>query len=142
MRAFVREWSPLIAALLVVLSIVYNGISIRTHTGGVQERLATLEKNIESIHNIIAGEQGLVVLLKSLDERVNERLQNLVVQQDKSLERHEQDVLNTQNALQVLKSNVDAILSVTQRMEYIEEILLDVQGRIEEIRRQQNRANR
>ena len=142
MRAFVQEWSPLIAALLVVLSIVYNGISIRTHTGGVQERLATLEKDIESIHTAIAGEQGLVVLLKGLDERVNERLQNLVVQQDKSLERHEQDVLNTQNALQVLKSNVDAILSVTQRMEYIEEILLDVQGRIEEIRRQQNRANR
>src|SRR5262245_19551457 len=75
MRAFVQEWSPVIAALLVVLSIVYIGISIRTHTGGVQERLATLEKNIESIHNTIEGEQGIVVLLKSLDGRVNEQLQ-------------------------------------------------------------------
>jgi hypothetical protein len=52
MRAFLQEWSPLIAALLVVISIIYIG---GKNTQRVQERLAILEKNMESIRNAIEG---------------------------------------------------------------------------------------
>ncbi len=141
MRAFLQEWSPLIAALLVVLSIVYTSSALRTHTGGVQERLATLEKNMESIRSAIEGNQGIAVRLATLDLRVHEKLQNLIVQQDTSIERHAQDASNTQDAFQALKNTVDTIFTMTQRIEFVEEMLLDMQGSIEDIRKQQNKTN-
>jgi len=141
MRAFVQEWSSFIAALLVVMSIVYTGITIRTHTSGVQERLATLEKNMESIRTAIEGNQGIAVHLATLDLRVNEKLQNLSVQRDKYIEHHEQDAFNTQDAFQALKNTVDTIFDMTQRIEYIEETLLDMQASIEDIKKQQNKGN-
>ncbi len=79
MRTFLQGWSPLIAALLVVISIVYTGSTIRSHTSGVNDRLTTLEKNIESIRNAIEGNQGIAVHMATLDLRVNEKLQNLIV---------------------------------------------------------------
>jgi len=45
------------------------------------------------------------------------------------------------DAFQALKSNVDTILNVTQRIEYIEETLLDMQGSIEDMKKQQNKAS-
>src|SRR5262249_3678595 len=80
MRTFVQQWSSLIAALLVVFSIVYTGSILRIHTGRVQEKLATLEKNVESIRNAIEGNQGFTMRLATLDLSVNEKLQNLIVQ--------------------------------------------------------------
>ena len=141
MRTFVQQWSSLIAALLVVLSIVYIGSTIRTHIGGVQERLATLEKNIESIRNAIEGNQGFAVRLATFDLSVNEKLQELIVQRDLHIERNEQDAFNTQDAFQALKNTVNTIFSMTQRIEFVEEILLDMQAGIEDIRKQQNKGN-
>jgi len=67
MRAFLQEWSSLIAALLVVISIFYTGSTIRTYTGGVNDRLSNLEKHIESIRNALEGNQGIVVRIATLD---------------------------------------------------------------------------
>ena len=141
MRTFLQEWSPLIAALLVVISILYTGSTIRSHTGGVNDRLTTLEKHIESIRNAIEGNQGIIVRVATLDLRMNERLQNLTTQRDNDLERHGQEWSNMQNALDALKNNVDAILNVTQRIENLEELLLDLQASIESLKKQQNKEN-
>jgi len=139
MRAFLQEWSPLIAALLVVISIVYTSSTIQTHTGGVNDRLATLEKHIESIRNALEGNQGIAVRVATLDFRVNEKLQNLIVQRDSSMERDEQNGFNTQDAFQTLKNTVDTIFNMTQRIESIEEMLLDVQAGVESIKKQQHK---
>ncbi len=136
-----QQWSSLIAALLVVLSIVYTGSTIRTHTSGVQERLATLEKNLASIRNAIEGNQGIAAHIATLDLRVNEKLQNLIVQRDIAIERNAQKSFDVQDAFQVLKNNVDTILNMTQRIEYIEETLLDMQASIEDMKKQQNKGN-
>jgi hypothetical protein len=141
MRAFVQGWSPLIAALLVVISIVYTGSTIQIHTVGVNDRLTTLEKNMESIRHAIEGNQGIAARIATLELRVNEQLHNLSVQQEKSLEQNAQKVSDAQNAFQALKNTVDTILSMTQRIEYIEETLLDMQVSIEDIKKQQNKAN-
>jgi Mg2+ and Co2+ transporter CorA len=140
MRGFLQQWSVLIAALLVVLSIVSTRSTIRTHTGGVNDRLSTLEKNIESIRNALAGDQGMAARITTLDLRVNEKLQNLIVQKDTYLEHDEQDISITQETFQALKNTVDTIFTMTQRIEFVEEILLDVQASMESIRKQQNKT--
>jgi hypothetical protein len=137
MRAFLQGWSPLIAALLVVISIIYTG---GKNTQKVQERLAILEKNVESIRNAIEGNQGLDVRLTTLDLQVNEKLQNLIVQRDNYIERNENDAFNTQDAFFTLKNTVDTIFNMTQRIEFVEEMLLDMQAGIEDIRKQQNKG--
>jgi hypothetical protein len=67
MGVFLKEWSPLLAALLVVISIIYTGMTIRTHTDSIQGRLTAAEKNIESIRNAIEGNQGVIVRIETLD---------------------------------------------------------------------------
>ena len=138
MRTFLQGWSPLIAALIVVITILYTG---GKNTKIVQERLAILEKNMESIRNAIEGNQGIDVRLATLDLHVNEKLQNLIVQRDNYIERSEDDVLTTQDAFFTLKHTVDTIFTMTQRIEFVEEMLLDMQAGIEAIRKQQNRGN-
>jgi hypothetical protein len=138
MRAFLQGWSPLIAALIVVITILYTG---GKNTKIVQERLAILEKNMESIRNAIEGNQGIDVRLATLDLHVNEKLQNLIVQRDNYIERSEDDVLTTQDAFFTLKNTVDTIFNMTQRIEFVEEMLLDMQAGIEAIRKQQNGGN-
>jgi hypothetical protein len=141
MRAFLQEWSPLIAALLVVISIVYTDSTIRTHTSGVNDRLTTLEKNIESIRNAIEGNQGIAVRISILDLRMDEKLQNLIVQRDNYIEHNGQEWLNVQNAFDTLKNTIDTIFNMTQRIESVEEMLLDVQASIESLKKQQNKEN-
>jgi hypothetical protein len=103
--------------------------------------LTTLEKHIESIRNAIEGNQGMAVRMAALDLRVNEKLQNLIAQRDSSMERDEQNVFNTQDAFQTLKNTVDTIFTMTQRIESIEEMLLDVQAGVESLKKQQNKEN-
>ena len=144
MGFFVKEWSPLLAALLVVLSVIYTGKTLRTNTDSMQGRLAAVEKNIASIRNAIEGNQGVIVRIATLDVRMGEKLQNLIAQRDNYLEQSGQEWFNIQemrDAFQALKSNVDTILNVTQRIEYIEETLLDMQGSIEEMKKPQNKAS-
>ena len=136
-----QQWSPRIAAFLVVISIIYTGSTIRTHTGGVNDRLSTLEKHIESIRNAIEGKQGMIVRIATLDSGVNEKLQNLIVQRDSYIEQNKQRLFDVQNEFQALKNNVDTILNMTQRIEYIEEMLLDVQASIESMKKQQNKES-
>jgi len=131
MRGFLQQWSVLIAALLVILSIVYTRSTIRTYTGGVNDRLSTLEKNIESIRNALEGNQGIAALIATLDLRVNEKLQNLLVQQDNNIE--------AQDTFQALRNTIDTIFTMTQRITFVEEMLLDMQASIESIRKQQNK---
>jgi hypothetical protein len=138
MRAFLQGWSPLIAALLVIVSVIYTG---GKNTRSVQERLAILEKTMDSIRNAIEGNQGIDVRLTALDLHVNEKLQNLIVQREGYIERNEYDVLNTQDEFFTLKNTVDTIFSMTQRIEFVEEMLLDMQAGIEDIRKQQNKGN-
>jgi hypothetical protein len=138
MRSFVQGWSPLIAALLVIVSVIYTG---GKNTRSVQERLAILEKTMDSIRNAIEGNQGIDVRLTALDLHVNEKLQNLIVQREGYIERNEYDVLNTQDEFFTLKNTVDTIFSMTQRIEFVEEMLLDMQAGIEDIRKQQNKGN-
>ena len=138
MSVFLKEWSPLLAALLVVISIMYTSMTIRTHTDSIQGRLTAVEKNIESLRNAIEGNQGVIVRIATLDLRVNGKLQSLMTQRDNSLEHDEQASFNIQNEFQSLKNNVDTILNITQRIGYIEEVLLDMQGSIEEMKKQQN----
>jgi len=57
---FLQQWSPLLAALLVIISVVHTGMILRKTRESVQERRATLEKNIESIRNVLEGHQGMV----------------------------------------------------------------------------------
>ena len=72
---------------------------------------------------------------------MNEKLQNLIVQRDTAIERNAQKSFDVQDAFQVLKNNVDTILNMTQRIEYIEETLLDMQASIEDMKKQQNKGN-
>ena len=141
MRAFLQGWSPLIAALLAVISVIYTGMTLEKNTERVQERLTTLEKNIASIRNAIEGNQGIDVRIETLDVRVNEKLQNLIVQRDNYIERNEQDMFNTQDAFHALKNTIDTILNMAQRIEFVEEMLLDMQASIEDMRKQQNKGN-
>ena len=53
MRDFVQQWSALIAAVLVVFSIVSTRNTLRTQLGGVQDRLTALEKHLASIGNAL-----------------------------------------------------------------------------------------
>src|SRR5262245_54122635 len=108
MRDFVQQWSALIAAVLVVLSIVSTRSTLRTQVGGIQDRLTALEKHMESIRNALDGNQGIGVRMATLDVRVNEQLQKLLAQRETSLERHEQDTFTTQDAVQALQTTVDA----------------------------------
>ncbi len=75
----------------------------------------------------------------TLDFRVSEKLQNLIVQRDNYIERTGQEWANVQNALDALKNTVETIFNMTQRIESIEEMLLDVQASIESMKNQQNK---
>ena len=70
---------------------------------------------------------------------MNEKLQNLIVQRDNYIERHGQEWSNVQNSFDTLKNTVDTIFNMTQRIESIEEMLLDVQASIESMKKQQNK---
>ena len=142
MRGFVQQWSALIAALLVVLSIVSTRSTLRTQVGGVQDRLTALEKHLESIRSALEGQQGIGVRMTTLDLRVNEQLQKLMAQRENAIERHGQDALNTQDTLQALQTTVDTIATMTQRIAFVEEMLLEMQGSLAEMRQQRTNANR
>src|SRR5215813_1189027 len=45
MRGFLQQWSVLIAALLVLLSILYTRSTILTHPGGANHRLSPLQND-------------------------------------------------------------------------------------------------
>ena len=62
---------------------------------------------------------------------MNEKLQNLTVQQDNYIE--------VQDNFQTLKNTVDTIFTMTQRIEFVEEMLLDMQASLESLRKQQNK---
>ena len=138
MRAFLNEWSTLIAALLVAISVIYEGTTMRTNTDRVYERLTVVEKNIDSIRNAIEGNQGVIVRIATLDLRVGDKLQSLITRRDNSIDHDEQASFNIHDEFQSLKNNVDTILNTTQRIEYIEEVLLDMQASIEEMKKQRN----
>ena len=142
MRGFLQQWSALIAAVLVVLSIVATRNTLRTQLGGVQDRLTALEKHLESIRNALEGSQGIGVRMATLDTRVHEQLQKLMAQRETSLERHEQDMFTTQDAVQALQTTVDTIATMTQRIAFVEEMLLEMQGSLAEMRQQRTNANR
>ena len=142
MRGFVQQWSALIATLLVVLSIVSTRSTLRTQLGGVQDRLTVLEKHLESIRNALEGQQGIGVRMTTLDLRVHEQLQKLMAQRENAIERHGQDALNTQDTLQALQTTVDTIATMTQRIAFVEEMLLEMQGSLAEMRQQRTNANR
>ena len=142
MRGFLQQWSALIAAVLVVFSIVSTRNTLRTQLGGVQDRLTALEKHLASIGNALEGQQGIGVRMATLDIRVHEQLQNLTAQRETSLERHEQDTFNTQEAMQALQTTVDTIATMTQRIAFVEEMLLEMQGSLAEMRQQRTNANR
>ena len=142
MRDFVQQWSALIAAVLVVFSIVSTRNTLRTQLGGVQDRLTALEKHLESIRNALEGSQGIGVRMATLDIRVHEQLQKLMAQRETSLDRHEQDMFNTQEAMQALQTTVDTIATMTQRIAFVEEMLLEMQGGLAELRQQRTNANR
>src|SRR6266571_7249429 len=94
MGVLLKEWSPLLAAVLVVLSVIYTGMTIRTHTESMQGRLTMIEKNMDSIRNAIEGNQGVIVRIATLDVRMGDTLQNLIVQRDNSIEQNEQALFN------------------------------------------------
>jgi len=142
MRGFVQQWSALIAALLVVLSIVSTRSTLRTQVGGVHDRLTALETHMASLRNALEGQQGIGVRMATLDVRVHEQLQKLMAQRETSLERHEQDTFNTQEAMQALQTTVDTIATMTQRLAFMEEMLLEMQGGLAELRQQRTNANR
>ena len=140
MRDFLQQWSALIAAVLVVLSIVSTRSTLRTQVGGVQDRLTALEKHMESIRNALEGQQGIGVRMATLDIRVHEQLQQLLAQRDTYLE--QQDACNTQDTLQALQTTVDTIATMTQSIAFVEEMLLEMQGGLAELRQQRTNANR
>ena len=140
MRDFLQQWSALIAALLVVLSIVSTRSTLRTQLGGVDDRLTELEKDMASIRNALEGNQGIGVRMATLDIRVHEQLQKLMAQRDTYLE--QQDACHTQEAVQALQTTMDTIATMTQRIAFVEEILLQMQGGLEDLRQQRTNANR
>jgi len=142
MRDFVQQWSALIAAVLVVFSIVSTRNTLRTQLGGVQDRLTALEKHLASIGNALEGQQGIGVRMTTLDLRVHAQLQKLIAQRENAIERNGQDALNTQDTLQALQTTVDTIATMTQRLAFVEEMLLEMQGGLAELRQQRTNANR
>jgi len=63
------------------------------------------------------------------------------VQRDSALEQNGQEFLHIQamrDDFQAVKNNVETLVNVTQRIEYLEEMLLDVQGMLEEMKKQRN----
>src|SRR5215467_5363762 len=141
MIAFLKAWSPLLAALLVVLSIFVTGKTIRTSTASLQGRLTDVEKNIASIRNTLEGNQGVIGRLATLELRMGDKLQNLIVQRDSANEQNGQEFLHIQamrDDFQAVKNNVETLVHVTQRIEYLEEMLLDVQGTLAEMKKQRN----
>ena len=140
MGIWLKEWSPLLAALLVVLSLLVTGRTLRTHTESIQGRLTEVEKHIASIRNALEGNQGVMVRLATLDLHMGDKLQNLIVQRDNYIEQNGQgwfDIHDMHEELQAVKNQVETILSLTQRLEYIEEMLLDMQGTLEDMKKQQ-----
>ena len=97
---------------------------------------------MESIRNALEGQQGIGVRMATLDIRVNEQLQRLMAQRETSLERHEQDTFTTQDALQALQTTLDTIATMTQRLAFVEEMLLEMQGGLAELRQQRTNVNR
>jgi hypothetical protein len=65
----------------------------------------------------------------------------LIVQRDNYIEHDEQEASNVHNEFQSLKNDVNSILNLTQRLGYIEEVLLDIQASIEDMKQQQNKAS-
>jgi hypothetical protein len=139
MRVWLKEWSPLLAALLVVLSVIYTGQTLRSHTESMERRLTAIEKHIDAINNAIEGNQGVIVRIATLDLRVSDQLQSLITHRDQILEQDEQASINIRDEFQSLKNNVDTLLNITKRIEYLEEMLLDMQASIEEIKKQHNK---
>jgi hypothetical protein len=141
MRAFLQQWSPLTVALLAVISIVYSGMALRKKTENVQERLTTLENNMVSIRDALEGSQETFSRITTLQLRVEEALKNLLQQRESAFAPNGEEDFNVQSEFQALKNNIDAVLNITQRIEYIEDMLLDIQESLEDIKKQQNRAN-
>ena len=135
MGVFLKEWSPLLAALLVVLSLTSTGITLRTHTESLQGRLTAVEKQVDAIRNAIEGHQGVIVRLAPLDIRMGNQLQSLMTPCDHSIAYDEKEVLNIHHEFQALKNDVSSILNMAQRIGYIEEMLLDMQASIEDIKK-------
>ena len=79
MIAFLKAWSPLLAALLVVLSIFVTGKTIRTSTASLQGRLTNVEKDMASLRNALEGNQGVIGRIATLEVRLGDKLQNLIV---------------------------------------------------------------
>jgi hypothetical protein len=136
MRVWLKEWSPLLAALLVVFSVIYTGQTLRSHTESMERRLTAIEKHVDAINNAIEGNQGVIVRIATLDLRVSDQLQSLITHRDQILEQDEQASINIRDEFQSLKNNVDTLLNITKRIEYLEEMLLDMQASIEEIKKQ------
>ena len=140
MGAFVKAWSPCLAAVLVVLSVISTGRTMRTHTESIQGRLADVETQIASIRNTLEGNQGVMVRLATLDFHMGDKLQNLIVQRDNYIEQNGQewlDIHDMREELQTVKNHVETIVTVTQRIEYLEEMLLEMRGTLEELKKQQ-----
>ena len=69
-------------------------------------------------------------------------MQKLIAQRENAIERNGQDALNTQDTLQALQTTVDTIATMTQRLAFVEEMLLEMQGGLAELRQQRTNANR
>jgi hypothetical protein len=90
---------------------------MRAHTESIQGRLAEVEKNIASIRNALEGNQGVMVRLATLDVRMGDKLQNLIIQRDNYIEQNGQeqfDIHDMHEGLQAVKYQVETILSLTQ----------------------------
>jgi hypothetical protein len=120
MRVWLKEWSPLLAALLVVLSVIYTGQTLRSHTESMERRLTAIEKHVDAINNAIEGNQGVIVRIATLDLRISDQLQSLITHRDQILEQDEQASINIRDEFQSLKNNVDTLLNITKRIEYLD----------------------
>jgi len=144
MGVWLKAWSPLLSAILVVCSLFVTERKMRIHTESMQGRLTEVEKNIASIRNALEGNQGVMVRLATLDLRMGNQLQNLIVQRDNSIEQNGQewfDIHAMHEGVQAVKNQVETILSLTQRLEYMEELLLDMQGTLEEMKKQRTKKS-
>ena len=77
MGAFVKAWSPFLAAVLVVFSVLSTGRTMRMQTESLQGRPREVEKQIASLRNALEGNQGVMVRLATLDIQMGDKLQNL-----------------------------------------------------------------
>ena len=142
MGAFVKAWSPFLAAVLVVLSVLSTGRTMRMQTESLQGRLREVEQQIASLRNALEGNQGVMVRLATLDIHMGDKLHNLIVQRDTSLEQNGQewlDIHDIREEVQAVKNHVATIVTVTQRIEYLEEMLLEMRGTLEEVKKQQTK---